>query len=112
MDRFVRGHFNDLWKRRDAETLAANCSPSLGFLGSTNRAFSGLAHYRDFVASVTSPFADLELQMDEVYWMGNDHDGYLTSERWERRRRSRQARSLWGTDGPGGADLGRHAARD
>ncbi len=82
VDRFVRGHFSDLWKRRDAEALAVNCSPSLGFLGSTNRAFSGLAPYRDFVASVTSPFADLELQMDEVYWMGNDRDGYLTSERW------------------------------
>ena len=82
VDRFVRGHFDDLWNRRDAEALAANCSPSLGFLGSTNRAFSGLAAHREFVASVTSPFADLELQMDEVYWMGNDREGYLTSERW------------------------------
>jgi predicted ester cyclase len=27
-------------------------------------------------------FPDLELRMDEVYWMGNDHDGFLTSERW------------------------------
>ena len=24
----------------------------------------------------------MELQVDEVYWMGNERDGYLTSERW------------------------------
>lgn len=82
VDRFVRSHFNEFWNRRSAEVLAANCSSALAFQGPTNRAFSGLAPYRDFVASVTSPFADLELQMDEVYWMGNEQDGYLTAERW------------------------------
>ena len=82
VDRFVRDHFNDLWNRGDAEVLAANCSPSLAFQGSTNRAFSGLDAYRAFAQSITAPFAALEWQMDEVYWMGNDEDGYLTSERW------------------------------
>ena len=27
-------------------------------------------------------FPDLALQVDEVYWMGNDTDGYLISTRW------------------------------
>ena len=81
-DRFVRTHFDELWNRRNAEALAAHCSPSLGFQGPTNRAFSGLAPYRDFAAALTGPFAELRFQMDEVYWMGNDREGYLTSERW------------------------------
>ena len=27
-------------------------------------------------------FPDLDLQVDEVYWMGNDTEGYLSSARW------------------------------
>lgn len=49
-DRFVRAHFDELWNRRNAEALAAHCSPSLDFRGPTNRAFSGLAPYRNFAA--------------------------------------------------------------
>lgn len=82
VDRFVRSHFNELWNRRNAEVLAADCSPALAFQGPTNRAFSGLASYREFVVALTGPFAELEFQMDEVYWMGNDREGYLSSERW------------------------------
>lgn len=82
VDRFVRSHFNELWNRRNAEVLAADCSLALAFQGPTNRAFSGLASYREFVVALTGPFAELEFQMDEVYWMGNDREGYLSSERW------------------------------
>ena len=27
-------------------------------------------------------FPDLALQIDDIYWMGNDDDGYLVSLRW------------------------------
>jgi predicted ester cyclase len=27
-------------------------------------------------------FPDLVHQIDDIYWMGNDQDGYLTSVRW------------------------------
>ena len=82
VDRFARNHLDALWNRRDAEALAANCSPSLAFRGPTNRAFSGIDAYREFAQSIAAPFAEREWRMDEVYWMGNDSDGYLTSERW------------------------------
>jgi predicted ester cyclase len=38
--------------------------------------------YQRFLLSIAAAFPDLQLQVDEVYWMGNDHDGYLSSERW------------------------------
>ena len=82
VDRFVRDHFNELWNRRNVEVLTANCASSFSFQGPTNRAFSGLEPMREFAQSITAPFADMAWQMDEVYWMGNDSEGYLTSERW------------------------------
>lgn len=82
VDRFVRDHFNELWNRRNVEVLAANCAPSFSFQGPTNRTFSGLDPMREFAQSIMVSFTDMEWQMDEVYWMGNDSEGYLTSERW------------------------------
>ncbi len=32
--------------------------------------------------SLLSTFPDLGVHVDEVYWMGNDHDGYRMSLRW------------------------------
>ena len=55
---------------------------NLTFRGPTDRVFSGVAPYQEFLSSIVAAFPDLELQVDEVYWMGNDKDGYLTSERW------------------------------
>ena len=82
VDRFVRDHFNELWNRRNIEALTANCAPSFSFQGPTNRTFSGLAPMREFAQAIAGPFTDMEWRMDEVYWMGNDSEGYLTSERW------------------------------
>ena len=82
VDRFTRDHWRALWNGRDHSALNANCSADLQFAGPTNRAFSGLAPYGRFLASLPNAFPDLEMQMDEVYWMGNDAEGYLTSERW------------------------------
>lgn len=82
VDRFVRDHFNELWNRRNIEALTANCAPSFSFQGPTNRISSGLDPMREFAQAIVAPFTDMEWRMDEVYWMGNDSEGYLTSERW------------------------------
>ena len=34
------------------------------------------------IEDLLAVFPDLKLSVDEVYWMGNDAEGYLTSERW------------------------------
>lgn len=82
VDRFVRANFDNLWNRRDYDALSANYDANFAFTGPTNRAFSGLKPYHEFLSSLLAAFPDLELQVDEVYWMGNDDEGYLTSERW------------------------------
>lgn len=82
VDRFARTHLDSLWNRRDYDVLSSAYDANLAFQGPTNRAFSGLKPYQEFLASIATAFPDLELQVDEVYWMGSDKDGFLTSERW------------------------------
>ncbi len=81
-DRFARATIDALWNRRDYDTLSSAYAADFPFAGPTDRRFSGTASYRKFLASIKAAFPDLEVQVDEVYWMGNDGEGYLTSERW------------------------------
>ena len=82
VDRFVRGAFDALWNGRSFEVLAAAYEPGFEFQGPTDRAFRGARPYRVMLESIFAAFPDLEMQMDEVYWMGNDAQGYLSAQRW------------------------------
>ena len=66
----------------DYASLDSAYSNDFTFRGPTDRSFSGIQAYQQFLASIKSAFPDMVFQMDEVYWMGNDVDGYLASERW------------------------------
>lgn len=82
VDGFVRSNMDQLWNCRDFEVLAKNYAGNFSFHGPTGRSFSGVLPYRKLLESLQSTFPDLCVQVDEVYWMGNEDDGYLTSERW------------------------------
>ena len=82
IDRFVRANLDGLWNQADYALLDSAYADNFTFVGPTDRKFSGAADYRSLLESMRTAFPDLSLQVDEVYWMGNDVDGYLTSERW------------------------------
>ncbi len=82
VDRFARATIDSLWNSRDFGTLNTAYASDFPFAGPTDRAFSGGEPYKDLLVSLFAAFPDLEVNVDEVYWMGNDNDGYLTSERW------------------------------
>ena len=82
VDAFARSNFDQLWNRKDSDAIAKNYESGFSFAGPTDRSTTGAVAYRDFLTSVQGSFSNLALQVDEVYWMGNDKDGYLTSERW------------------------------
>ena len=82
IDRFLRETFEIIWNKRDHSELHHFFDQNLHFEGPTNRKISVLEHYINFLRSLVISFPDLELQIDEIYWMGNDVDGYLTSTRW------------------------------
>ena len=82
VDRFARANFDALWNRRDFGALTGAYESDFAFQGPTDRAFHGIAPYRGLLGSLFTAFPDLELQVDEVYWMGNEAEGFLVSVRW------------------------------
>jgi hypothetical protein len=82
VDAFARSNFDQLWNRRDSDAIAENYDSGFRFRGPTDRSAAGIIAYKDFLTSIQQSFSNMDLHVDEVYWMGNDKEGYLTSERW------------------------------
>lgn len=81
VDAFVRAGFDRLWNQRDYTALTDSYAPDFAFRGTSDRA-GGAAARRQHLESLAAAFPDLELQVDEVYWMGNERQGYLAAARW------------------------------
>jgi predicted ester cyclase len=82
VDRFTRETMEMLWNRRDYTTISSSYAPGFTFRGATDRAFSGEDAYVAMLVDLGTAFPDLEHQVDEVYWMGNENEGFLASGRW------------------------------
>lgn len=82
VDRFARQTIDLLWNRKSKEPLASRYESDFAFHGATDRKFRGALPYADMLAALHAAFPDIEVRVDEVYWMGNEKDGFLTSERW------------------------------
>ena len=80
-DAFARKVHRNVWNG-NGSALTSHYDTNLRFEGTTGRKFTGIDAYRGYVAELRAAFPDLELQVDEVYWMGNAADGYLVSTRW------------------------------
>lgn len=81
-DAFARFLFHSIWNRRNLHLIDSVYSPTVRFHGPTDRELYGRAQVTEFVLSLLGTFPDLALTVDEIYWMGNDIDGYRISTRW------------------------------
>jgi predicted ester cyclase len=98
----VRQLFHDVYNRRDLSAIDRAYAQNVLWHGASNREGRGRGEVRSMARNLLSTFPDFGLQVDEVYWMGNDADGYSVSVRW----------SAAGTHrgyGMYGAPTGRHA---
>ena len=80
-DAFTREIHDNVWNG-DQSAIPNSYAENMFFEGATERTFSGSTTYRNYVNELRSVFPDLQLQVDEVYWMGNELDGWLISTRW------------------------------
>ncbi len=80
-DTFTRKIHDNVWNGNQS-AIINSYAENLLFEGATERVFSGRTAYRYYVNELRSVFPDLQLQVDEVYWMGNELDGWLISTRW------------------------------
>ena len=79
---FIQVTYQNIWNRRMLGTVRDAYIPQMRFHGSTNRAYYGRGQYQSYILSMLAMFPDLALQIEDMYWMGNDDDGYLTAVRW------------------------------
>ncbi|MEM1076028.1 MAG: ester cyclase [Pseudomonadota bacterium] len=80
-DQFARWLHDNTWNG-DMSAIDTYYAQKLPFEGTTQRQFEGTAAYKEYIQNLRSAFPNLSLQVDEVYWMGNEQDGWLISTRW------------------------------
>ena len=79
---FIHVTYNNIWNRRMLATVQQAYAPTLRVRSSTGRVYYGRSQYQSFILSILAMFPDLALQVDDIYWMGNDKDGYNVAVRW------------------------------
>ena len=79
---FLRRNYHYIWNWRMLGRVNDCYANNLRFRGSTNRVYYGRGEYKSFILSILAMFPDLVHQIDDIYWMGNEQDGYLASVRW------------------------------
>lgn len=82
VDEFVRRAYHYTWNWRNLSTIDRAYVETIRYHGSTGRELYGGGQLKTFVLSMLAMFPDLAMHVDDVYWMGNDADGYLVSVRW------------------------------
>lgn len=82
VEEFVRFSFHNIWNRRSLREVQLAYDPGLVTRASTGRVMHGRSEYQSFVLGMLAMFPDAALQVDDIYWMGNDAEGYKVSTRW------------------------------
>ena len=80
-DKFAHDIHSNIWNG-DLSVLNKYYADNVKFEGTTNRLFEGREAYKAYVQTIRTAFPNLILHVDEVYWMGNERDGWLISARW------------------------------
>jgi predicted ester cyclase len=79
---FVRRVYHYVWNWRMPGKIDDAYSANMRFHGPTNRELYGRGAYKSFVLSLMAMFPDFVVQIDDLYWMGNEQEGYRTAVRW------------------------------
>ncbi|MEM7331710.1 MAG: ester cyclase [Chloroflexota bacterium] len=79
---FLETTYHNIFNRRMLKTITRSHAPNVLVLSSNGRRFYGRSQYQAFLLSILATFPNLAFQIDDLYWMGNDTDGYRTAMRW------------------------------
>jgi hypothetical protein len=78
----LRAVFHDVYNRRDLSAIDRAYARNVRWHGASGREGTGRAEVRAMARNLLATFPDLGIAVDEVYWMGNDAEGYRASVRW------------------------------
>ena len=79
---FANALIANVWNRRNFGAMDDLYASNVVFEGSTGRLYRGVGQLRSHVMSMVAMFPNLSLSVNDIYWMGNEEDGYLVALRW------------------------------
>ncbi len=79
---FLQTTYHNIWNRRHLSVVQQSHNSSLTVLSSNGRKMYGRGAFQSYILSFLAMFPDLAFEIDDIYWMGNDKDDYITSMRW------------------------------
>jgi predicted ester cyclase len=82
VDYEVRALFHNVFNRRNLSAVDKAYAANVRWNGPTNRTGYGRAEVKGMARNLLATFPDLGMHVDEVYWMGNEADGFAVSARW------------------------------
>jgi predicted ester cyclase len=79
---FARAALHTIWNRRNLSAIESVYSPHVLVQATAGRTYHGTGQLQSFVLSMLAMFPDLQLSVDDAYWMGNTAQGVLLAIRW------------------------------
>lgn len=79
---FLGATYHNIFNRRMLSTIYKTHASNVSTLSSNGRRFYGRNQLQSFFLSLLAILPDLAFNIDDLYWMGNDEEGYLTAMRW------------------------------
>jgi predicted ester cyclase len=78
----VVGLYHDTYNRRNLSAIDRVYAQNVRWHGTSNREGFGRADVRGMARGLLATFPDLGLHVDELYWMGNEQEGFAVAARW------------------------------
>ena len=79
---FARAALHTIWNRRNLSAIETVYSPHVLVQATAGRTYHGTGQLQSLVLSMLAMFPDLQLSVDDAYWMGNTSQGVLLAIRW------------------------------
>ena len=79
---FVRRALNEVWNWRLFNKISAYFVPNYLCYTSSDRTIYGLGDYRAYVLAFIAAFPDARLNVDHLYWIGDEREGFRVATRW------------------------------
>lgn len=79
---FVRQAVSDIWSWRLLNKIPVYYAASCPVHGPAGRELYGHGDIRAFVLALLQAFPDAMIEIDDLYWNGNERQGYRTAVRW------------------------------
>lgn len=79
---FVRRCQHDIWNRRLFNRIHNAYAANFQCWTAGNRSIYGLGDYQAYIMALITMFPDAHMQIDHLYWLGDDEEGYRVASRW------------------------------